>query len=97
MLIMSIIHAPKIESVTMRVDGDGLLETSKTSSRPSRIVTGNICVVKAVLLRYTFVRLVIAYGFALKIRVDTDYPQKIYLSDTAKISEKLLSNNHRLR
>lgn len=31
---MSITHP-----VTMRVDGDGLFETSQTSSRPSHIVT----------------------------------------------------------
>lgn len=68
MLIMSIVHAPEIKSVTMCVDGDGILETSETSSRPSRIVTGNLYVVKAVLLRYTFVRLVIAYSFADKSR-----------------------------
>lgn len=88
MPIMSIVHAPEIKSVTMRVDGDGLLETSKTSSRPSRIVTGDLYAVKAVLVRYTFVRLVIAYGFTLKIRADTSYSLKIYLLDTAKISEK---------
>lgn len=33
---MSITHP-----VTMRVDGDGLFETSQTSSRPSHIVTLN--------------------------------------------------------
>ena len=44
MLIMSIVHAPEIKSVTMRVDGDGLLETSKTSSR------GIFGAVKAVML-----------------------------------------------
>ena len=63
MLIMSIVHVPNIKSVTMCVDGDGLLETSKTSSRPSRIVTGNFCAVNAVLLRYIFSRASIAYCF----------------------------------
>ena len=48
MSITSIVHTPKIESVTMCVDGDGLFETSRISSRPSRIVTGNMCSVSAV-------------------------------------------------
>lgn len=48
MLIMSIVHTPKIESVTMCVDGDDILVTSKTSSRPSRIVTGNMYAVSVV-------------------------------------------------
>lgn len=73
MLIMSIVHAPEIVSVTMRVDGGGLLESSKTSSRPSRIVTGNLCAIKAVLLRYTFKGKVIAYGFTPEILIDTDH------------------------
>ena len=42
MSIMSIVHTSKIESVTMCVDGDGLFETLRISSRPSRIVTGNM-------------------------------------------------------
>ena len=49
MSIMSIYHTSKIESVTMCVDGDGLFETSRTSSRPSRIVTGNMYAVIIVL------------------------------------------------
>lgn len=48
MLIMSIVHTLKIESVTMCVDGDGLFENLRTSSRPSRIVTGNMYAVSVV-------------------------------------------------
>ena len=42
------VHIFKIESVTMCVDGDDLFETPRISSRPSRIVTGNMYSVSAV-------------------------------------------------
>ena len=70
MLIMSIVHVSEIKSVMMRVDGDGLSETSKTSSRPSRIVMGDYMLPK---LYYSDIFLGVSYSlwFYTQIIIDT--------------------------